>query len=259
MLLFWIFCDILSLNVKMYLRLKLYTVPFFVSGQTYTISKGSNHYSTIYLLRTWWPCTFTAVSEIRKFVAMLHWETSSLNWRKILSRSLAERVEPRPILACKGLSIWWYQRFILNLDNCPHLLPVKLLIVKPSRRVLPVSFPVLFCLCPNFFWVLQVSHSVVFYIYNHVCQWKTRKMFPLYFSVDTVSVCLNFYGNGVYMSASNNLQNKLIWCRHIYGTKPEICWPDVQVKWAKREKNYVFIHTTSELCIFVLMLEHITL
>ena len=27
-------CDILSLNVKMYLWLKLYTVPFFVSGQT---------------------------------------------------------------------------------------------------------------------------------------------------------------------------------------------------------------------------------
>ena len=38
------FCDILYLNVKMYLRLKLYTVPFFVSGQTYKISKGSNNY-----------------------------------------------------------------------------------------------------------------------------------------------------------------------------------------------------------------------
>ena len=38
------FCDILSLNVKMYLWLKLYTVPFFVSGQTYKISKGSNNY-----------------------------------------------------------------------------------------------------------------------------------------------------------------------------------------------------------------------
>ena len=37
------FCDILSLNVKMYLWLKLYTVPFFVSGQTYKISKGSNN------------------------------------------------------------------------------------------------------------------------------------------------------------------------------------------------------------------------
>ena len=34
------FNDILSLNVKMYLWLKLYTVPFFVSGQTYKISKG---------------------------------------------------------------------------------------------------------------------------------------------------------------------------------------------------------------------------
>ena len=44
MLLFWIFCDILSLNVKMHLCLKLYTVPFFVSGQTYKISKGSNNY-----------------------------------------------------------------------------------------------------------------------------------------------------------------------------------------------------------------------
>ena len=40
------FCDILSLNVKMYLWLKWYTVPFFVSGQTYKISKGSNNYSS---------------------------------------------------------------------------------------------------------------------------------------------------------------------------------------------------------------------
>ena len=38
------FCDILSLNVKMCPWLKLYTVPFFVSGQTYKISKGSNYY-----------------------------------------------------------------------------------------------------------------------------------------------------------------------------------------------------------------------
>ena len=43
MLLFWIFLWY-SLNVKMCLRLKLYTVPFFVSGQTYKISKGSNNY-----------------------------------------------------------------------------------------------------------------------------------------------------------------------------------------------------------------------
>ena len=41
---FGFFCDILSPNVKMYLWLKLYTVPFFVSGQTYKISKGSNKY-----------------------------------------------------------------------------------------------------------------------------------------------------------------------------------------------------------------------
>ena len=38
MLLYWIICDILSLNIKMYQWLKLYTVPFFVSGQTYKIS-----------------------------------------------------------------------------------------------------------------------------------------------------------------------------------------------------------------------------
>ena len=44
MLFFWIFYNILSLNVKMYLWLKLYTVPFFVSGQTCKISKGSNNY-----------------------------------------------------------------------------------------------------------------------------------------------------------------------------------------------------------------------
>ena len=48
MLLFWIFGDILSLNVKMYLWLKLYTVPFFISGQTYKISKGSNNYRSHY-------------------------------------------------------------------------------------------------------------------------------------------------------------------------------------------------------------------
>ena len=42
MLLFWIFCDILSLNVKMYLWLKLYTVPFFVSGQTYQQKSARN-------------------------------------------------------------------------------------------------------------------------------------------------------------------------------------------------------------------------
>ena len=40
---FFVICD-LSLNVKMYLWLKLYTVPFFVSGQIYKISKGSNNY-----------------------------------------------------------------------------------------------------------------------------------------------------------------------------------------------------------------------
>ena len=44
------FCDILSLNVKMYLWLKLYTVPFFVSGQTYKISKGSNNYCSHFIL-----------------------------------------------------------------------------------------------------------------------------------------------------------------------------------------------------------------
>ena len=43
-MLFWIFFETLSLNVKMYLWLKWYTVPFFVSGQTYKISKGSNKY-----------------------------------------------------------------------------------------------------------------------------------------------------------------------------------------------------------------------
>ena len=37
------FCRFAHL-LKMYLWLQLYTVPFFVSGQTYKISKGSNHY-----------------------------------------------------------------------------------------------------------------------------------------------------------------------------------------------------------------------
>ena len=45
MLLFWIFWGIFCLSMlKMYLWLKLYTVPFFVSGQTYKISKGLNNY-----------------------------------------------------------------------------------------------------------------------------------------------------------------------------------------------------------------------
>ena len=51
------FCDILFLNVKMYLWLKLYTVPFFVSGQTYKISKGSNNYCSycmyLFSLNVW--------------------------------------------------------------------------------------------------------------------------------------------------------------------------------------------------------------
>ena len=38
-------------------------------------------------------------------------------------------------------------------------------------------------------------------------------------------------------------------------TKLEIFREDVQKKWAKR-KNYVFIHATSELYIFVVILEH---
>ena len=42
----------LSLNVKIDLWLKLYTVPFFVSGQTYKISKGSNHYYSHCMIAT---------------------------------------------------------------------------------------------------------------------------------------------------------------------------------------------------------------
>ena len=54
-MLFWIFCDTMSLNVKMYLWLKLYTVPFFVSGQTNKINKGSNNYCSHCILSgvTW--------------------------------------------------------------------------------------------------------------------------------------------------------------------------------------------------------------
>ena len=44
------------------------------------------------------------------------------------------------------------------------MLPVKSLIVEPSRTVLLVTLAVLFCLCPNF--LLQASHSVVFCIYK---------------------------------------------------------------------------------------------
>ena len=51
--------------------------------------------------------------------------------------------------------------FILNLDNLTYT--VKLRIVEPSRTLLLVSFSVLFCLCPNFLWMLQASNSVVFY------------------------------------------------------------------------------------------------
>ena len=46
------FCDILSLSVTMHLWLKLYTVPLFVSGQTYKISKGSNNYCSHCMLQS---------------------------------------------------------------------------------------------------------------------------------------------------------------------------------------------------------------
>ena len=52
-MLFCFFIFILSLNVKMYLWLKLYTVPLFVSEQTYKISKGSNNYCSCKYSAKW--------------------------------------------------------------------------------------------------------------------------------------------------------------------------------------------------------------
>ena len=71
------FCDILSLNVKMYLWLKLYTVPFFVSGQTYKISKGSNNYCS--------HCSSWCRWALRSHVWLKH---SQLNILMLTSQSL---------------------------------------------------------------------------------------------------------------------------------------------------------------------------
>ena len=60
------FCDILSLIVKMYLWLKLYTVPFFVSGQTYKISKRSHFFSStvhVYTQHHWQKCSPTKAAS----------------------------------------------------------------------------------------------------------------------------------------------------------------------------------------------------
>ena len=43
----------------------------------------------------------TVDGEIPKLFAILRWETLSLNWLTVLSQSLAQSGEPRPILACK--------------------------------------------------------------------------------------------------------------------------------------------------------------
>ena len=80
------FFDILSLNVKMYLWLKLYTVPFFVSGQTYKISKGSNNY-----------CSYCKYSDslLGTSLAYQPWQWS---WMDSIeqSSSLAAHFPPQP-------------------------------------------------------------------------------------------------------------------------------------------------------------------
>ena len=47
------FIKCICLSVKMYLWLKWYTVSFFVSGQTYKISKGSNNYCSHCIVKCW--------------------------------------------------------------------------------------------------------------------------------------------------------------------------------------------------------------
>ena len=63
------------------------------------------------------------------------------------------------------------------------MLSVKLLIVEPSRAVLLVTFSVLRCLCPNFFWAFCRHRILLFFmftIYNLGLSVKTQKLFSLY-------------------------------------------------------------------------------
>ena len=99
------FCDILSLKVKMYLLLKLYTVPFFVSAQTYKISKGSNNY-----------CSHC-----------MCWKVSDRNHKNVISRhpwslcvvnSLHFQVECRPVFQSVFSLISW---LLVEFSRAPFL------------------------------------------------------------------------------------------------------------------------------------------
>ena len=126
-----------------------------------------------------------------KFFAILHWETLCLNWLTILSHSLTQSDEPKPILACKD-SLWW----MLLLYSILITSPVTSEIANCETFQNSVT-----CNLFNFglplsqlFWsVLQASHSVVFYICKiQLClSVKTLKMFSLYFNQLKKFQCIN--------------------------------------------------------------------
>ena len=104
---------------------------------------------------------WTVDGERSKFFAILCWETLYFTWLTILSQSLAQSGEPRPILACR-LSLWWMLLlYSISITSC-----WLLQIVKRSRTVLLVTLSVLFCLCPNFFWVCCRHHILLFFIFT---------------------------------------------------------------------------------------------
>ena len=111
---------------------------------------------------------WTVDGERPKFFAILHWESLSLNWLKILSQSLAQSGEPRPcnsltIHPClQRLSLWWM------------LLLYSILITSPvtsktancgtfQNSVTCNLFSLVLPLSQPFLSVLQASHFVVGY------------------------------------------------------------------------------------------------
>ena len=106
----------------------------------------------------------------RKFYAILRWETLSLNWLTILSQSLAQSGEPRPILACQRLSLWWMLLLYSILKTSSSGIPVKLLTVESFQNSVTCNlFSLVLPLSQLFLSVLQASHSVVFlYLQNTI-------------------------------------------------------------------------------------------
>ena len=155
------FCDILLLNVQMYLWLKLYTVPFFVSEQTDKISKGSNNYCShcIYLSL----CTYTP-SERWSFsvLSSLHARLLRDCWRHPLFWPF--------IFACPLWSVWLSALLFLTLCLCSSttilicsLVPLQIcLLVLTPDWFLTFLLPSIFVLQPSDYlatktWTLKTT------------------------------------------------------------------------------------------------------